>query len=141
MAYTKQQLNAIYRRTTGYCHLCHRKLSRKSYGILGARAAWHVEHSKARANGGSDHTNNLFAACIRCNCKKGNRTTRTSRRWNGKTAAPLNPEQRKQAKAENGVAGAIAGGLAGAAMGGPIGFVVGAVAGACIGSSKNPDRK
>lgn len=141
MAYTKQQLNAIYRRTTGYCHLCHQKLSRRNYGVVGARGAWHVDHSNPRANGGSDNMNNFYGACIRCNCSKGKGTTRASRRWSGKTSAPLNPERRKQAKVENGVAGAIAVGLAGAAVVGPIGFVVGAIAGAYIGSSKNPDRR
>lgn len=141
MPYTKQQLNAIYRRTSGYCHLCHKKLSRKNYGVLGTRGAWHVDHSNPRSNGGSDRMNNLYAACVKCNCDKSNRTTRTARRWNGKTCAPLNPEKRKQAKFKDGVAGAIALGLAGGAVAGPVGIFVGAVTGACIGSSGNPDRK
>lgn len=141
MRFTKQQLNAIYRRSTGYCHLCHSKLSRKNYGVQGARGAWQVEHSKPRSKGGTDHMNNLFAACIQCNCDKSNGTTRTARRRNEKTCAPLNPEKRKQAKFEGGVVGAITGGLAGAAVAGPIGIFVGALTGACLGSSQNPDRK
>lgn len=141
MAYTKEQLDAIYGRSTGYCHLCHKKLSRKNYGVTGAHGAWHVEHSVPRSNGGTDHLNNLFAACVSCNCNKSNKTTRTARGWNGKTCAPLNREKRKQAKFENGLAGAIAGGLAGGAIAGPVGVIVGAVTGACVGSSHNPDRK
>jgi outer membrane lipoprotein SlyB len=65
--------------------------------------------------------------------------TRTARRWNGKTRAPLCPDKRKDAKFENGVTGAALGGLAGAVLG-PVGALVGAITGACIGSSQNPDR-
>lgn len=140
MQLTKQQLDSIYGRTTGYCHLCHAKLSRKNHGTVGARGAWHIEHSVPRSRGGSDHMNNLFAACIQCNCKKGNGSTRRARRSNGKTCAPLSPQKRKDAQFENGVAGAVTGGLAGMAFLGPVGGVIGAITGACIGSSQNPDR-
>ncbi len=141
MQYTKVLLARIYHRTSGYCHLCHSKLALTNYGREGKRGAWQVEHSVPKSKGGTDHLNNLFAACIECNQDKSNRTTRTARGWNGKTCAPLNRERRKQAKFEGGLAGAIAGGLAGGALGGPIGVVVGAVTGACVGSSQNPDRK
>lgn len=140
MPFTQQQLDAIYRRSTGYCHLCHKKLSRTNYGAQGNRGAWHVEHSKPRSKGGTDHANNLFAACIQCNYEKSDKTTRTVRKWNGKTYAPLNPDKRKQAKLNNGFAGAIAGGLAGAMVAGPFGGLVGALGGAFVGSSHNPDR-
>lgn len=141
MRFDKQILTRIYRRTSGYCHLCHAKLSLKNYGQAGKRGAWQVEHSVPRSKGGTDHLNNLFPACVSCNCDKSNKTTRTARGWNGKTCAPLNREKRKQAKLENGFAGAIAGGIAGGAIAGPVGAIVGAVTGACVGSSANPDRK
>lgn len=140
MPYTQQQLDAVYRRSSGCCHLCHKKLARTNHGVQGARGAWHVDHSIPRSKGGTDHLNNLFAACIKCNIGKSNKTTRTARRWKGKARAPLSLEKRQQAKSENGMAGAIAGGLAGAAFAGPFGAFVGAVTGACIGSSENPDR-
>ena len=141
MAFTREQLDWIYRRTSGYCHLCHMKLARRNYGRTGNKGAWQIEHSVPRSKGGSDHLNNLFAACVSCNCDKSNMTTRTARGWNGKTCAPLNREKRKQAKFENGFAGAIAAGLAGGAIAGPIGVIVGVVTGACIGSSQNPDHR
>jgi 5-methylcytosine-specific restriction endonuclease McrA len=141
MPFDKQVLARIYRRTSGYCHLCHAKLSLKNYGLSGKRGAWQVEHSVPRSKGGTDHLNNLFAACVSCNCDKSNRTTRTARGWNGKTGAPLNGEKRKQAKFANGFGGAIAGGLAGAAIAGPFGAIVGVVTGACVGSSHNPDHR
>jgi hypothetical protein len=140
MPFDKQTLTRIYQRTSGYCHLCHAKLSVKNYGQRGKKGAWQVEHSVPRSKVGSDHLNNLFAACVSCNCDKSNKTTRTARGWNGKKCAPLNPDKRKQAKFDNGFAGAIAGGLAGGVIAGPIGLIVGAVTGACVGSSNNPDR-
>ncbi len=140
MPFDKQTLTRIYQRTSGYCHLCHAKLSVKNYGQRGKKGAWQVEHSVPRSKGGSDHLNNLFAACVSCNCDKSNKTTRTARGWNGKKCAPLNPEKRKQAKFDNGFAGAIAGGFAGGMIAGPIGLIVGAVTGVCVGSSNNPDR-
>src|SRR5215218_7307538 len=106
MQFTKQLLDTIYRKSSGYCHLCHKKLSRRNYGKRGARGAWHVEHSVPRAKGGTDHLNNLFPACVKCNCDKSSMTTRTARRWNDKTCAPLSPNKRKDAKFANGVAGA-----------------------------------
>lgn len=141
LSYTKEQLDRIYRKTSGYCHLCHAKLSRKNHGQEGERGAWHVDHSVPRAKGGTDHLNNLKPACISCNLDESAKTSRTARGWKGKKSAPLNPEKRKQAKLENGFAGAIAGGLAGGAIAGPIGVIVGAVTGACVGSSQNPDRQ
>jgi hypothetical protein len=140
MRFPTELLDAIYRKSTGYCHLCHKKLSRMNYSRSGRRGAWHVEHSVPRSKGGTDHLNNLFAACIKFNFDKSNRTTRTARGWNDKTCAPLSPAKRREAKFENGMAGAIAGGLAGAAVGGPVGAFVGAVTGACLGSAKNPDH-
>src|SRR5207249_7028843 len=77
-------LNAIYDRTSGYCHICHRKLAFYNYGIVDAKGAWEVEHSRPRALGGTHHGNNKYAACIPCNREKGHRfSTRTMRARNG----------------------------------------------------------
>jgi 5-methylcytosine-specific restriction endonuclease McrA len=141
MSFDQRLLTRVYQRTSGYCHLCHCKLALKNHGRLGRRGAWEVEHSVPRSKGGTDHLNNLFPACVACNRDKGTRTSRTARGWNEKTCAPLNPGKRKQAKLENGLAGALAGGFAGGAVAGPVGAIIGAVTGACIGSSGNPDRK
>jgi len=77
-----------------------------------------VDHSNARSNGGTDRCPNLKPACIDCNLDKSNKTTRTARRWNGKTRAPLSREKRKQAKTENAILGALGGGVVGFAVGG-----------------------
>ncbi len=60
MRFNEQQLNFIYDRTHGCCHICHRKLSFKNYGIHGSRGGWHVEHSIPKAKDGTDHLNNLY---------------------------------------------------------------------------------
>lgn len=140
MAYTKEQLDGIYRCTSGYCHLCHTKLSRKNYGSIGKRGAWQVDHSVPRSKGGTDYLRNLKPACIDCNLDKSNKTTRTARSWNGKMRAPLSPERRKQAKAENAILGAVGGGFFGFAVAGPVGAVVCALAGGHWAGSGNPDK-
>jgi 5-methylcytosine-specific restriction endonuclease McrA len=76
MPFDKQTLTRIYKRTSGYCHLCHAKLSIKNYGQLGKKGSWQVEHSVPRSKGGTDHLNNLFPACVTCNGDKSNKTTR-----------------------------------------------------------------
>jgi len=71
MAFSSEQLNQIYNRTSGYCHICHKKLAFKNYGVFGARGAWEVEHSNPQAKGGTNRLNNLYPACITCNRSKG----------------------------------------------------------------------
>lgn len=141
MRFTKEQLDQIYRKTSGYCHLCHTKLSRKSHGRAGQRGAWHVEHSVPRAKGGTDHLNNLKPACISCNLDKCAMTTRTARGWKGKTRAPMTVEKRKQAKSENALLGAVGGGVVGFAVAGPVGAAIGALAFGHLVGSSNPDKQ
>lgn len=71
MNYGDEELKDIYDRTSGYCHLCHRKMSLSNYGRPGARGAWEIEHSRPRVKGGTDHGNNLYGAHIKCNRAKG----------------------------------------------------------------------
>ena len=140
MAYTSEQLNRIYDRTSGYCHICCKKLSFKNYGRCGERGAWHVEHSRPRAKGGTDHGNNLYAACIGCNLKKSTVSTRTARAWYGRRTAPLSRERRIEAKRSAAVAGGILGAAVGA-LGGPWGLVVGALIGAKLGQETDPNER
>ena len=140
MAFDKKQLDWIYNRTSGYCHICGCKLARTNYGQFGAKGAWEVEHSVPRSKGGTDRLNNLFPAHISCNREKQAVNTRICRRWNGKTKAPLGRAKRQQARTDNGVLGAACGGLAGLAIACPIGGVIGALAGGRIGASQNPDH-
>lgn len=138
MAFSNDQRTRIYDRTSGRCHLCHKKLAFKNYGVLGARGAWEVEHSRPKAKGGTNHMNNLFAACISCNREKGTGSSASARAIHGKQKAPLSITKRKAAKAEN----AFVGGSLGALLGipaGALGMALGAIVGARIGNGLNPD--
>lgn len=130
----------IYDRTRGKCHLCHCKLAFKNYGIRGARGAWHVDHSVPIALGGSNHRNNLFAACIGCNLDKSIKSARAMRSKNGLRKAPLDRERFEHARNSNGVAAGAVGATLGASLAGPPGALVGGFFGFLFGTTDNPDE-
>jgi hypothetical protein len=107
LGYTDDELNSIFDRTDGCCHLCFARLAFSNYGLFGARGAWEVEHSNPRANGGTDRMNNLYAACILCNRSKGARSTRVVRGWRGFTAAPFSTAKREALRSRNALLGAV----------------------------------
>lgn len=139
MSFRDDQLDAIYERTSGYCHICHKKVSRANYGTFGARGAWEVEHSRPRVAGGTDRGNNLYPACISCNRSKCDGNTRTARRRNGYSRAPLSRARRAKARTQNAIAGGILVGAIGAAVFGPPGALFGSILGTVIGHKQNPD--
>lgn len=140
MAYTPAQLRAIYDRTTGKCHICHKKLAITNYGRSGQRGCWEVEHSRPRAKGGSDHGNNLYAACIPCNRSKQAGSTKAARARNGKSRAPLSRERRSRERSSSTLTGAALGAVGGLPFG-PLGVVVGGLIGGVVGSSVDPDAE
>lgn len=93
------KLERIYRRTDGQCHICRKRLCFGNYGATGKLGAWEIEHSRLRSKGGTDHLNNLYAACISCYRSKGNGTIASAR--NGYRTAPLS-EKRKNGNAWTG---------------------------------------
>jgi 5-methylcytosine-specific restriction endonuclease McrA len=137
MAKDLQRLRRIYDKTDGYCHLCHRKLSFQNHGNRNTKGAWHIEHSIPKAQGGTDHLNNLLAACIDCNIEKSTLTSRTVRSHNGNTRAPYSKSKKKEIRDSNTAAGAIIGGVIGL-VGGPWGAAIGATIGGMIGNSSSP---
>jgi hypothetical protein len=54
-----KRLRAVYDRTGGYCHICHKKLAFTNYAAFGRRGAWETEHSVAQVLGGSNRLGNL----------------------------------------------------------------------------------
>lgn len=108
--------------------------------VVGARASWEIEHSKARANDGTDHGNNLYAACIPCNRSKRDGSTRAARAFHGRTAAPLSFKKRETVRKKNAVVAGSAAGLTAMAPGatGPVGWLVAGV-GAVVGHALEPD--
>lgn len=107
MQYSNDELNSIYDRTDGRCHICYKQLAFINYGRTGgARGAWEVEHSRPRAKGGTGRINNLYAACIACNRQKGITSTRSARLKHGKTRAPRSIVKQKEVKLGNAALGA-----------------------------------
>ena len=141
MGYTNDQLNAIYERTDGRCHLCSKKLAFINYGRPRARAAWEVEHSRPRARGGTDTPGNRYAACIPCNRGKGAGSTRTVRAYNGRTFAPLSTQRRSEERETNSLVAGIGGASLGHAVAGKAGAWIGGLAAAHFGYKHNPDRR
>ncbi|MFB6247409.1 MAG: HNH endonuclease [Salinibacter sp.] len=136
MSYSQQELQKIFQSTSGRCHLCHSPLQFGEYAD-----EWEVDHSKAKANGGTDHGNNLYPACKSCNRARRDRPASKVREENGVTGIPLSRKQREKEKKQNGLAygslGALAGGLL---AGGPAGLAIGAVVGGSFGFSRDPDQ-
>lgn len=60
----------IFRASKGVCHLCERPIALEHYNNHGHPQAWHVDHSRPIAHGGTHHPNNLRAAHINCNRAK-----------------------------------------------------------------------
>lgn len=129
-----KELRRIYDRTNGHCHICQKKLSFSNYGKSGQKGAWNREHSKAKFNGGTDHLNNLYAACISCNIQKGIRSSNSARRKHGHSSAPFSKSKVRQIKEDNTVAGALLGGTIGA-LGGPVGIAIGSALGGIFGNN------
>lgn len=71
MAYSDDELNYIYDKTGGYRYHCGKRLAFTNYGSYGTRAAWEVDHSRSKSNGGTDYLRNLVPSCIPCNRSKG----------------------------------------------------------------------
>lgn len=139
MNVNEEKLNKIFDKTRGKCHLCHKQLAFFNYGIVGAKSAWEIEHSKPKSRGGSDHLNNLYAACITCNREKGNGTNYSVRSKNGVRKAPLPENSRRKAVIANTAKGALAGAAIGRLLG-PGGIIIGGAIGALVGNEADPDE-
>ena len=139
MAFKDNELRRIYARTDGRCHVCRKKCSFKNYGALGARGAWHVDHSIPVAAGGTSHGNNLYIACIACNTSKQASSTRSQRAIHGHTRAPLSRSRKDEIRSRNTVLAGGAGALVGFAIAGPPGAALLAVVGGALGHATDVD--
>lgn len=138
MPYDERTLDVIYAKTGGDCHCCGQPLKRDQYGQLNASSGWEVDHSKPRKQGGSDHLNNLFPACIPCNRANGARHGRKRRRDRGNRLRPLSQTEKWLRKTGGKTAAATACGLIGL-VAGPAGLLIGAMAGAAFADPTPPD--
>lgn len=142
MGYSDEQLNWIFDRTDGHCHICGKRLCFGNYNRSGTRGCWEVEHHVPRAAGGSNARRNLFPACVQCNRRKGAGTTRQARARHGRRAAPLSAARKSRVRDENTAIGAVLGGVgAMVAGGGPVGLAIVSGIGALLGRSIEPDKQ
>ena len=141
MRIDEEDLNDIFDRTSGKCHLCHKALCFANYARPARRGAWEIEHSKPRAHGGSNRLNNLYAACIECNRSKGCGTTRSARARKGHTRAPLSLAKRQGAKQEQAILGGGLGAFLGGLLAGRVGALIGAGIGAKLAYHRDPDHE
>ena len=96
MKMTNELLDKVYAKTDGRCHLCHRRIVRSHHGQTDVLTGWHVDHSKARSVGGTDHLNNLFPACWECNLRKQALPSHIIRRRNGVSGIPQSRARKEQ---------------------------------------------
>lgn len=125
MSYSREDLDLIFESTDGRCHLCWKKLSRRSYA-----RTWEIDHSVSRDRGGTDYLRNLKPACISCNRSKQAGASITTRRRAGHSRAPKSKSAR-----ENGRALGTALGVGVGALFGPIGAIVGGGIGYALGGA------
>ncbi len=135
-----ERLKQIFKKTDGNCHLCFKKLKFSNYAKYGLEGPWEIEHSKAKAIGGSNHLNNLFPACIPCNIEKGTLNSRTIRLRYGKLRTPYSKHKKEYIRAENTAAGVIVGSIIGVAVMGPAGGILCGVIGGVIGNNNSPKK-
>jgi hypothetical protein len=141
MRYDIEILRRIYDRTDGHCHICGKKLSFVNYAIPSDRGAWEVEHSVAKAVGGTNHLNNLFPACISCNRAKGTGTSRAARAQYSRKRAPMSKDRKENIRGNSALAGMGLGAIVGGLLGGPPGAFIGGALGGLIGHNSDPEAE
>ena len=127
MSFNWETLARLHEKTDGRCHLCGSDLELVDYS-----EAWEVDHSNPKSLGGTNHLNNLFAACVPCNRGKGNRNSRSFRSVNGLNRAPISRNQRARKQTRNVAMCATGAGLIGRAIH-PKGFWPGVFLGSILG--------
>lgn len=138
MIFAADRRRKIFEKTDGRCHICRRKLAWRNYGAAGATGGWEIEHSRPRAQGGTDHLHNLLPSCIPCNRAKGASGRRAARQKHGFKSAPLSAHRKMKNAWAGGAIGALVARLILAPLG-PAGILIGAVAGAAIGKMYEPE--
>jgi HNH endonuclease len=140
MSFNEPSVNWIYDRTDGRCHICGKKLSFFNYGRVRLRGAWEVEHSIARALGGTDRLQNLFPGCVPCNRAKGTLSTRSVRARHGRKRAPPSRTGKQRIRETNASVGVLLGASVGSFWG-PVGLLGGGALGFQLGYDLDPERQ
>jgi len=85
--------------------------------LVGTEGAWEVDHSKTSANGGTDHKNNLYPACIGCNRSKKAQDIRPIKEENGFRGPPMPAKMKEGIRQRNTLGTAIVSGVTGILLG------------------------
>jgi 5-methylcytosine-specific restriction endonuclease McrA len=130
---TPEARRVVFDATAGRCHLCKNPLALKHYGAkhFGKPTAWELDHQRPRAKGGSDHGNNLRAACISCNRSRQTKSAARVREQNGFAKPPVSADKRSDNMFIAGVVGAVGAAAFGATLGPAllVGSMLAAIAG------------
>lgn len=102
MPFDPETIELVFEKSDGKCHYCGKQLSWANYGRRDARGGWEIDHLKPRSWGGTDHLNNLVAACWTCNLDKSDSSSQTFKHY----AEPLKQE-RKSKKVEKAIVKAV----------------------------------
>lgn len=141
MAFDDDRLDRVFKKTRGICHGCRKQLTRSNYGQPNRRGSWEVDHSVPKAQGGTDHLNNLYPICTDCNREKGDSHARTLRSKHGYSRPPLSPKEYQKKKRDHAAGGGILGATIGWGTGGPLGALICGAIGAGIGASSDPEAE
>ena len=77
MAYTYEEVYAVWQKCDGRCVYGHRRrVLLKDYGIT-----WAIEHAMPLSRGGVDDLRNRRVACVKHNGQKGDKTRQEFERW------------------------------------------------------------
>jgi len=136
--WTDDELQRIFDRTNGRCHICGGGLCFSNYNVQWARGGWEVEHSVPVCKGGTHRLYNLYAAHIDCNRSKGASSTRTARAAYRRTTAPLSAARRDALRSENALWLGIAGFLLFSAKK-PVGRLIAGVVSGAIAYHVDPE--
>ncbi|MDP3278605.1 MAG: HNH endonuclease signature motif containing protein [Deltaproteobacteria bacterium] len=96
--YTAEELDKVYDRTDGRCHICTKKRDRQNYAREGLHG-WQVDHSKPIARGGTDSPQNWRMCCTGCNAAKGTMSARRAREEHG-SRSPVSAKEVQRQRAE-----------------------------------------
>jgi hypothetical protein len=109
--------------------------------LVGAEGAWEVDHSKARANSGIDHKNNLYPVCIGCNRRKKAHEIRPIQEENVFRGPPMPAKMKEGIRQRNTLGTAIISGVKGILLGGPVVLVAALVFGGCEGILEDQEKR
>lgn len=79
MHFSAEEKREIFDSNNGKCALCGKELVFNLHGNTEEEGGWEIDHSRAKADGGTEHRNNLQPMCWECNRKKSDMSMRDAK--------------------------------------------------------------